>query len=110
LANNQYLLAATINKVIFTKHWAGYNTGDTLVEFLSEVLEKIKPEISNDFSFVYFFLDSNKIHEGHKAYHFCQQKGIKILYGVNYYSAYDLCEYFFRVLKEEHYKNVYNSL
>jgi len=110
LPNNQYLLAATVQEVLYTKHWAGSNNAETYIEFLSELLEKMNKIYKNDFSFVYFFMDASKIHEGHNVYDFCKERGIKILFGVNYYSQYDLCEYFFRAIKIEHYKNVYKSL
>lgn len=103
----QLILACTFDKEEYYELFTGNNNGDVMVNYLTNLVSKIKQAYGDDLSSFYFFLDSSKINEGSKVYDFFKMNKLKLLYGVNCFSNFDYCEYLFRKIKIKHYSTVY---
>jgi len=107
IRNNQLIIACTTEEFIYYENWPGTNTALTFIEYIKKLVEIMKIKKEGDLKTTYFFLDSSKTHEGTLVYNYFKENELKILYGVQYYSIYDLCEYVFCRIKTEHYKKIY---
>jgi len=108
LENHQLILSCTFDKIIHFEVFPGINNSNTFELYMYNLLEEVKKNFP-DLSRVYFFLDHSMIHDSDRIYTFFKNHDLKILWGVNGFSNFDFCEYIFRLIKLNHYKNIYKN-
>jgi hypothetical protein len=108
--NQQLIISTTFDKIIYYENFEGTNNADTFNMFIDNMFEALNQKHpSIDLSKTYFFMDNSRVHDSEKTYVNFKNRNCKIFWGVNNYSNLDFCEYLFRPIKINHYKNIYKS-
>jgi hypothetical protein len=108
--NKQFIIATTFDKIIYYELFTGINDSGTFNDFLNNLFKEVKmnhKDIMLDKT--YFYLDNSRIHDCEMTYNNFKKNKLKILWGVNNYSNFDFCEFVFRPIKVNHYKNIYTE-
>lgn len=96
--NISLILACNKREIIYYEIVNKNTNTDTFYEFLQNLMKNVNNKK------VYLCMDNHPIHTSAKIKDYIFNHNQKVLFGVEYYSNYNLCEYIFGDLKRIHYQ------